>query len=48
MAWLRQEAEAGRIPALRVGRRLLFNAEAVARILMERAAESDSEEAGDE
>jgi hypothetical protein len=27
--WLRQEALAGRIPCLRVGRRLLFNVEAV-------------------
>jgi excisionase family DNA binding protein len=38
--WLRQEAIAGRIPCLRVGRRLLFNAEAVEKALAERAATS--------
>jgi hypothetical protein len=36
--WLRQEALAGRIPCLRVGRKLLFNAEAVKAALYERAA----------
>lgn len=38
MAWLRREAKAGRIPCLRVGRRLLFNTDAVERLLAERAA----------
>lgn len=29
LAWLRREAKAGRIPSLRVGRRMLFDSEAV-------------------
>ena len=37
-AWLRAEAEAGRIPCLKAGRLLLFNPKAVARILAARAA----------
>jgi hypothetical protein len=37
-AWLRAEAEAERIPSLRAGRRLLFNVEAVERVLLDRAA----------
>lgn len=36
--WLKDEALAGRIPALRVGRRLRFNAGAVEQALAERAA----------
>jgi hypothetical protein len=36
--WLRKEAEAGRVPCLRVGRRLMFNVAAVTRALTERAA----------
>jgi hypothetical protein len=36
--WLRAEAESGRIPCLRAGRRLLFSPEAVERVLAERAA----------
>jgi hypothetical protein len=36
-AWLRAEAVAGRVPSLRVGRRLLMNPEAVERVLLERA-----------
>jgi len=36
--WLATEADAGRIPCLRVGRRLRFNVEAVRRALAERAA----------
>ncbi len=39
VAWLRREAEAGTVPSLRVGRRLLFDVEAVAEALRERAAE---------
>ena len=39
-AWLKTEAEAGRIPCLRAGRRLLFNAEVVEQTLMERANDS--------
>jgi hypothetical protein len=36
-AWIKAEAEAGRIPSLRAGRRLMFNPDAVERILIERA-----------
>lgn len=39
MAWLRREADAGRIPCLRAGRRRLFNPEAVERALAEKAAQ---------
>lgn len=35
-AWLRSEARAGRVPALRAGRRLLFQVEAVKSALIER------------
>jgi len=35
-AWLKNEAEAGRIPSLRASRRLMFNADEVERILTER------------
>jgi hypothetical protein len=38
-AWLRAEAEAGRVPFLRAGRRLLFNPDSVAAALLERAKE---------
>jgi excisionase family DNA binding protein len=38
--WLKREAEAGRIPSLKVGRRLMFNKDAVERVLLERAAET--------
>lgn len=37
VGWLRAEAEAGRIPCFQVGRRLLFDAEAVEAALLERA-----------
>lgn len=33
--WLANEADAGRIPCLRIGRRRLFNLEAVRRVLAE-------------
>lgn len=36
-AWLRSEAQAGRVPHLRAGRRILFNPVAVERVLLERA-----------
>jgi excisionase family DNA binding protein len=36
--WLRREALAGRIPCLRVGRRMLFNLTAVRTALAERAS----------
>ena len=35
--WLRAEAEAGRIPCLKAGRRLLFDPEAVEAVLLQRA-----------
>ena len=38
--WIRREALAGRLPCLRVGRRILFNAAAVKAALATRAAES--------
>ncbi len=37
VAWLRSEAEAGRVPHLKAGKQLLFDAETVQRILRERA-----------
>ena len=37
VAWLKAEAEAGRIPSLRVGRRLLFDSKVVKRTLRQRA-----------
>jgi hypothetical protein len=36
--WLRREARAGRLPCLRVGRRLVFNLAAVEQALADRAA----------
>ena len=43
MAWLREEAKAGRLPSLKVGKRLLFCPEAVERALLQRAGEGASE-----
>jgi len=37
--WLRTEAEAGRIPYLKAGAQLLFDAEVVEQLLLERARE---------
>jgi hypothetical protein len=37
-AWLKTEADAGRLPHLRIGRRLLFDVAAVERELLRRAA----------
>lgn len=45
-AWLRDEAEAGRIPHLKAGDRLLFDPETVERVLLERARQ-DREGADD-
>ena len=36
-SWLKSEAEAGRLPAVRVGKRLLFNVEQVERALLAKA-----------
>lgn len=41
-AWLRAEAEAGRIPHLKAGRRLLFDAQAVETALIRRAAQQNA------
>jgi excisionase family DNA binding protein len=38
--WIKAEAEAGRIPHLRIGKRYRFNSEAVIRTLAERAAKT--------
>ena len=38
--WLRGEAQADRVPHLRVGRRMLFSVEAVERALIERMEQS--------
>lgn len=38
ISWLRREAEAGRVPCLRAGRRYLFDMQAVASALSERSA----------
>jgi len=35
--WLREEAEAGRVPHIRADRAFLFDPEAVERVLLERA-----------
>ena len=37
VAWLRAEAEAGRVPHLQAGRALLFDPDVVERVLLERA-----------
>lgn len=39
-AWLKDEAEHGRIPCLQIGRKLRFNTEAVRAALAERAAQT--------
>jgi excisionase family DNA binding protein len=40
--WLRAEADAGRIPHLRIGKRYRFNRDAVVRTLAERAAAGET------
>lgn len=37
LAWLKREAEVGRVPSLKVGRRLLFNVQQVEQVLTARA-----------
>ncbi|MHB1157674.1 MAG: hypothetical protein ACYC26_12675 [Phycisphaerales bacterium] len=41
--WLKAEAEAGRLPCMRIGRRLLFSIGAVEAALIRRAAEGVSQ-----
>lgn len=43
VAWLRAEAEAGRIPHLQAGKKLLFDPKTVERVLLERAQETEQE-----
>ena len=40
-AWLRAEAVAGRIPHLRADKRFLFDPQAVERVLLERAQQTE-------
>lgn len=44
-AWLRAEADAGRVPALKAGKRFLFAPEAVERVLAARASGEPKAEA---
>lgn len=43
-SWLKAEARAGRIPSLRMGRRRMFNIDAVEAAILERARASDGGE----
>jgi hypothetical protein len=45
-AWLREEAEAGRLPAVRAGDRFLFDPATVERLLLDRAQKSASDGQG--
>lgn len=47
IAWLKREADAGRVPCLRAGRRFLFDLEMVANALAEKASSATSQEGGD-
>jgi hypothetical protein len=40
IAWLKAEAEAGRLPCFKAGRKLLFDLEAVEKSLLQRAGTS--------
>jgi hypothetical protein len=42
--WLRNEAEAGRIPHLKAGKALLFNPDVVERLLVKRASKGGQNE----
>lgn len=44
--WLRREADGGRLPCLRVGRRRLFDIEVVRRALDDRARPAAGQEGG--
>jgi hypothetical protein len=41
LRWLKSEAEAGRIPSLKAGNVLLFNIDAVRKVLAERASKTN-------
>ena len=41
LRWLRAEAEAGRMPCVRAEKQLLFDADTVERVLLERARDPD-------
>ena len=41
--WLKSEAEAGRLPCMRVGKRLLFNVTAVEEALLRRATKGEDD-----
>ena len=43
VAWLQAEAEAGRIPCFKAGRRLLFDPEAVECALLQRAGQNQED-----
>jgi hypothetical protein len=43
-SWLKAEAEAGRIPYFRAGRRMLFDPEAVEQVLLKRARQGVTHE----
>lgn len=45
-AWLKAEAEAGRIPSLQIGRRRVVDAESVEAALLARARGDDASEGG--
>lgn len=47
IAWLKAEAEAGRIPCFKAGRKLLFDPEAVEQSLLQRARVAQECEATD-
>lgn len=44
-AWLKNEAQNGRVPTIRAGRRLLVDPVEVERVLLERAQKASKEEA---
>lgn len=43
-SWLRAEAEAGRLPHIKAGKTILFDAETVRKLLLERAKKGTNNE----
>lgn len=43
VAWLKREADAGRLPCVRAGRRMFFDAEAVRQVLVDRQRDAQRE-----